>query len=151
MATELLLLCDVNHLGEAGEVVKVADGYARNYLIPKDLAAPVTEGAKRRLEKLRKDREELAKIKKAEAQTKASKLNGLTLTVKAKTVDGKRLYGSISQNEVFALIEKEAEINLDRSQLEMEDHIKTTGEYELTVKLHKEVSAKIKLIVAEET
>ncbi len=150
MATELLLLCDVEHLGEAGTVVKVADGYARNYLLPKDLAAPVTEGAKRRLEKLRKEREELAKIQKAEAETKASKLNGLTITTKAKTVDGERLYGSITAADVLALIEKEGKVSLDKSQLAMADHIKSTGEFDITVKLHKEVSVTVKLIVVEE-
>ena len=150
MATELLLLCDVEHLGEAGSIVKVADGYARNYLLPKDLAAPVTEGAKRRLEKLRKEREELAKIQKAEAETKASKLNGLTITIAAKTVDGERLYGSISQADVLDKIEKDGKVALDKSQLEMEEHIKEIGETELTVKLHKEVSATVKLVVVEE-
>ncbi len=149
MATELLLLCDVEHLGEAGSIVKVADGYARNYLLPKDLAAPVTEGAKRRLEKLRKQREELAKIKKAEAETKASRLNGLKITITAKTVDGKRLYGSISQADVFEKIEKDGKVDLDKSQLKMAEHIKEIGEFDLTVKLHKDVSAAVKLIVVE--
>ena len=150
MATELLLLCDVEHLGEAGSIVKVADGYARNYLLPKDLAAPVTEGAKRRLEKLRKEREELAKIQKAEAETKASKLNGMRITIAAKTVDGERLYGSISQGDVLEKIEKDGKVALDKSQLVMDEHIKEIGETELTVKLHKEVSATVKLIVVEE-
>ena len=149
MATELLLLCDVDQLGEAGSIVKVANGYARNYLIPRALAAPVTEGAKRRLEKLRKEREELNKIQKAEAETKASRLNGLKITIAAKTVDGDRLYGSIAQADVLASIEKDGKVALDKSQLEMDEHIKETGEYELTVRLHKEVSVKIKLIVVE--
>lgn len=150
MATELLLLCDVEHLGEAGTIIKVADGYARNCLLPKDLAAPVTEGAKRRLEKLRKQREELAKIQKAEAETKASRLNGLKITITAKTVDGHRLYGSISKADVFAMIEKDGKVDLDKSQLEMGEQIKEIGDFDLTVKLHKEVSATVKLIVAEE-
>jgi large subunit ribosomal protein L9 len=149
MATELLLLCDVQDLGEAGAIVKVADGYARNYLLPKDLAAPVTEGARRRLDKLRKERAELDKIQKAEAETKASRLNGLTLRMTAKTVDGTRLYGSVTPTDVLQAIEKDGKIALDKSQLEMDDHIKETGEYELKVRLHKEVSTTIKLIVTE--
>ena len=149
MATELLLLCDVENLGEAGAIVKVADGYARNYLLPKDLAAPVTEGARRRLEKLRKEREELSKIQRAEAETKASRLNGLAVVITAKTVDGSRLYGSVTHSDVLAMIEKEGKTDLDKSQLIMPDHIKDIGEYELTVKLHKQVSATVKLSVVE--
>jgi len=150
MATELLLLCDVEHLGEAGDIVKVADGFARNYLLPKDLAAPVTEGAKRRLEKLRKEREELAKIKKAEAETKASKLNGLAITIQAKTVDGDRLYGSVTQADVIAAIEKDGKVSLDKSQLAMAEHIKQIGAFDLTINLFKDVSATIKLNVVEQ-
>jgi large subunit ribosomal protein L9 len=149
MATELLLLCDVDQLGEAGDIVKVTDGYARNYLVPKDLAAPVTEGAKRRLEKLRKEREELNKIKKAEAETKASRLNGVSVTIAAKTVDGTRLYGSVTQADVLTEIEKQAKISLDRSQLDMSEHLKEVGECELTVRLHKEVQTTVKVNVIE--
>ena len=78
MATEVLLMADVPELGKAGEVVKVADGYARNYLLPRDLAAAVTPASLRKLEKLRKERAELAKIQLAEAQAKASKLDGVS-------------------------------------------------------------------------
>jgi len=150
MATELLLLCDVEELGKAGDIVKVADGYARNYLLPKDFAAPVTEGAKRRLDKLRKERDELAKIQLGEAKTKAGKLGGLKITIAAKTVDGNRLYGSISSGDVLAAIEKDGKIALAKSQLEMEDHIKETGEFDIPVKLHAEVSTSVKIIVVEE-
>ena len=73
MATEILLLSDVENLGKAGDVVKVADGYARNCLLPQDLAAPVSQHALRRLEKLRKEREELSRIQMAEAKSKAAK------------------------------------------------------------------------------
>ena len=73
MSTEVLLMSDVANLGKAGDVVKVADGYARNYLLPQELAAPVTKASLRRLEKLRKEREELARIQKAEATAKAAK------------------------------------------------------------------------------
>ena len=91
MATELLLLSDVEKLGKAGDVVKVADGYARNYLLPQDLAAPVSQHALRRLEKLRKEREELSRIQLAEAKDKAAKLANVSVTIRAKTVDGSRL------------------------------------------------------------
>ena len=75
MSVEVLLLNDVPNLGQAGATVRVAPGYARNYLIPKGIAGPVTQATLRRLEKLRKEREELARIQLAEAKDKAKKLN----------------------------------------------------------------------------
>ena len=150
MATELLLLCDVEDLGKAGDIVKVADGYARNYLLPKDIAAPVTEGAKRRLEKLRKERDQLAKIQLGEAKDKAAKVNGLKITIAAKTVDGQRLYGSITAGDIIAAIEKDGKVALDKSQLLMEDHLKETGEFDIAVKLHADVTASVKIIIIED-
>ena len=150
MATELLLLCDVAELGKAGDIVKVADGYARNYLLPKDIAAPVTEGAKRRLEKLRKEREELAKICLGEAKNKAAKISALKIRIAAKTVDGTRLYGSIASGDVLAAIEKDGKVALDKSQLVMEDHLKEIGEFDISVKLHADVTTSVKVIVVEE-
>jgi len=149
MAKELLLLCDVEDLGKAGDIIKASDGYARNYLLPKDLAAPVTEGAKRRLEKLRKERDELAKIQLGEAKAKAAKISGLKITIAAKTVDGTRLYGSITQGDVLAAIEKDGKVAIDKSQLLMGDHLKETGEFDIAVKLHAEVTTSIKVIVVE--
>jgi large subunit ribosomal protein L9 len=150
MATELLLLCDVADLGKAGDIVKVADGYARNYLLPKDIAAPVTEGAKRRLEKLRKERNELAKIQLGEAKDKAAKIGKLKITMAAKTVDGERRYGSIALGDVLAAIEKDGKVSLDKSQLQMEDHLKEIGEFNIPVKLHAEVTTSVKIIIVEE-
>ena len=149
MATELLLLSDVEHLGKAGDVVKVADGYARNYLLPKDLAAPVTKYALRRLEKLRKEREELARLQLAEAKAKAGKLGGLVVTIKAKTVDGTRLYGSVGVQEILEALEAKS-IALDKSQIQLEEAFKEIGTYEVPVKLHADVIPTIKVDVLED-
>lgn len=95
--------------------MKVADGYARNYLLPKDLAAPVSKQALRRLEKLRKEREEVARIQLAEAKEKASKLDNASVTLRAKTVDGTRLYGSIQAADIVDALEVGQKITVDRS------------------------------------
>ena len=150
MATELLMLCDVEHLGKAGDIIKVADGYARNYLLPKDIAAPVTDGAKRRLDMLRKEREELAKIRLGEAKDKAAKINGLKIRITAKTVDGTRLYGSITSGDVLVAIEKNGKVALDKSQIVMEEHLKEIGEFDIPIKLHTDVSTSVKVIITEE-
>lgn len=149
MATEILLLSDVENLGKAGDVVKVADGYARNYLLPKDLAAPVSQHALRRLEKLRKEREELSRIQKAEAQDKASKLANASVTIRAKTVDGTRLYGSISAADIAAALEKDTKVALDKAQVALNEPLKETGTFDVAVKLHADVSVTVKVWIVE--
>ena len=149
MATEVLLMADVSALGKAGEVVKVADGYARNYLMPQELAAPVTPASLRRLEKLRKERAELAKIQLAEAHIKASKLEGVSVTIRAKTVDGEKLYGSVSVTEIAEALAAQG-VALDRSQLELTEHFKQIGAYEVPVRLHPEVTVQLKVKIVKE-
>ena len=149
MSTEVLLMADVPDLGKAGEVVKVADGHARNYLLPRSLAAPVTPASLRQLDKLRKERAELAKIQMAEAQAKASKLEGVSVTIRAKTVDGEKLYGSITITEIMDALAAQG-VALDRSQLELADHLKQTGSYEVPVRLHPDVTVAIKVVIVKE-
>jgi large subunit ribosomal protein L9 len=148
MSTEVLLMADVPNLGKAGEVVKVADGYARNYLLPQELAAPVTTASLRRLEKLRKERDELSRVQKAEASAKAGKLKGMTVTITAKTTDGQKLYGSVAAADVVAKIEEQG-VSVDRSQVTLDEAIKEIGTYKVEVKLHAEVSATVTVSVVE--
>jgi len=149
MSTELLLMSDVDKLGKAGDVVKVADGYARNYLLPQDLAAPVSKHALRRLEKLRKEREEVSRIQLAEAKEKASKLDNASVTLRAKTVDGTRLYGSIQAADIAAALEAGQKITVDRAQIALDEPIKETGTFAIAVKLHPELTCTIKVGVVE--
>ena len=149
MATEVLLMADVPELGKAGEIVKVADGYARNFLLPHELAAPVTPASLRRLEKLRKERAELAKIQLAEAHAKASKLEGVSVTIRAKTIDGTKLYGSVSVVEIADALAAQG-VAIDRTQLELAEHLKQTGAYDVPVRLHPEVTVQIKVWIVKE-
>jgi large subunit ribosomal protein L9 len=150
MGTELLLLSDIEKLGKAGDVVKVAAGYARNYLLPQDLAMPVSQHALRRLAQMRKKREELARIQLAEAKDKAEKLRSASVTIRAKTVDGTRLYGSVSAADIVAEIESANKIALDKSQLVLEDALKETGTFDVTVKLHPEVTCTVRVWIVED-
>jgi len=149
MSTELLLLSDIDKLGKAGDVVKVADGYARNYLLPQDLAAPVSKHALRRLEKLRKEREEVSRIQLAEAKEKASKLDNASVTLRAKTVDGTRLYGSIQAADITAALVAGQKITVDKAQIALDEPIKETGTFDIAVKLHPELTCTIKVWVVE--
>ena len=149
MATEILLLSDIPDLGKAGDVVKVADGYARNFLLPKDLAAPVSQHALRRLAKLRKEREELSRLQMAEAKDKAAKLANVSVTIRAKTVDGTRLYGSIQAADIVAALEEGNKVTVDKVQVLLSEPIKETGTFDITIKLHPDVNSTIKVWIVE--
>lgn len=149
MSTEVLLMADVPALGKAGEVVKVADGFARNYLLPRELAAAVTPASLRRLEKLRKERAELAKIQLAEAHAKASKLEGVVVTIRARTVDGGKLYGSVSESDIVSALSAQG-VAIDRSQLVLAEHLKQTGTFEVPIRLHPDVTIPLKVLIVKE-
>ncbi len=149
MPTEVLLMSDVTNLGVAGDVVHVRDGYARNYLFPTGRGEPVTKNALRKLEKLRKEREELSKIQRAEALTKASKLKGLEITVTGRTVDETRLYGSVTAADIVEALAAKS-IAVDRSQILVAEPFKEIGAFDVTVQLHPEVAETIKLTIAAE-
>ena len=149
MSTEILLMSDVESLGKAGDVVKVADGYARNFLLPRDLAAPVSKQALRRLEKLRKEREELSRIQMAEAKDLAGKLANVSVTIRAKTVDGTRLYGSIQSADIVAALEEGNKITVDKAQVQLAEPLKEVGTFDVAIKLHAEVICTIKVWIVE--
>jgi len=148
MAIEVLLMSDVKDLGTAGDVVTVKDGYARNFLLPNNLAEPVTKSALRKLDKLRKEREELSRIRRAEAMTKASQLNGKSITIRAKTTDGTRLYGSVSAGDIVAALAAEG-LAVDKSQIALTDHLKETGTFDVTVNLFTDIDVAIKVWIVE--
>ncbi len=149
MATEVLLMKDVPLLGTAGSVVRVAEGYARNCLLPRGWAEPVTKAAMRRLEKLRKERLELDRLQLAEAREKAEKLAKVSCTLRSRTADGRKLYGSISASDIVEALAAE-NIALVERQVRLDTPIKELGAFDVTVKLHPEVSVTIKLWVVEE-
>jgi large subunit ribosomal protein L9 len=149
MSTEVLLMNDVAHLGQAGAVVRVADGYARNFLFPRKLAAPVSAAALKRLDKIRKEREELDRIQLAEAREKAAKLKDVSLTIRAKTSDGQKLYGSVDETAIVTALASQG-IALDRGQIALDGHIKELGAFDVPLRLHPQVSATVKVWVVEE-
>ena len=147
---EVMLMADVKKLGKAGAIVKVAPGYARNMLLPQGLAAPVTEAAKRRLAKLEEARAKARAEAKKAAQAEADKLVGLTVTVNARTVDGVKLYGSVSATDLLAAIEADRGVKLERSQLDLPEHLREVGEYKATLDLGEGVKAPFTVKIAEE-
>ena len=150
MQIEVMLMDNVKKLGKAGEIVKVAPGYARNCLFPKGLAAVATEAAKRRLKKLEAERAARAAEEKKAALEIAKKLERLEITVSAHTTDGKKLYGSVGVTDILAAIEANRGIKLERSQLELDDTLKEVGVYEPTIDLGHDVVVKFKITILDE-
>ena len=150
MQIEVMLMDNVKKLGKAGEIVKVAPGYARNFLFPKGYAAVATEAAKRRLKKLEAERAERAAAEKKAALEVAAKLKDLSLNVSARTSDGTRLYGSVGITDLLAAIEAKRGVKLERSQIDLADNLKEVGEYDATIDLGQGVTAPFKVIIEAE-
>ena len=150
MQIEVMLMDNVKKLGKAGQIVKVAPGYARNYLFTKGLAAVATEAAKRRLKKLEAERAARAAEEKKAALEVAKKLEKLEITVSAHTTDGKKLYGSVGIGDIIAAIEANRGIKLERNQIELEDTLKEVGEYQPSIDLGHGVIVKFKISILDE-
>ncbi len=150
MHVEVMLMDNVKKLGKSGQIVKVAPGYARNYLLPQGLAAEVTEAAKRRLKKLEAERAARAAEEKKAALEVAKKLADLALTVSAHTTDGKKLYGSVSVSDLLAAIEANRGIKLERSQIDLDDALREVGEYTANIDLGHGVKVKFKVAILDE-
>ena len=150
MAKEVILMDDVDGLGDTGEIVRVADGYARNYLLPRKLATPVTPGARRQVEK----RKIVAEAKRASlrgnAEQLAAKIAAATVTIKVKTgIDGK-LFGSVTTADVVDALKKQAAIEIQRKQVDVTQAIKELGDHTIPVRLYKDVKAELKVSVVQE-
>jgi large subunit ribosomal protein L9 len=145
----IVLRENVEKLGRRGEVVKVADGYARNFLLPKKLAFEATDANLKRIEQERRVREVQESRDKQEAQALSTRMSQLSLTAVRKVGENEILYGSVTNGDVAELLEKEG-FTIDKRKILLDDPIKSLGIYEVAVKLHPEVTATIKVWVVKE-
>ena len=150
MQIEVMLMDDVKKLGKSGQIVKVAPGYARNFLFPKGLASLATEAAKRKLKKLEAERAARAAEEKKAALEVARKLEKLEITVSAPTTDGKKLYGAVSVSDILAAIEANRGIKVERRQLELDDALREVGVYEPSIDFGHGVKVKFKITILDE-
>ncbi|NLP44755.1 MAG: 50S ribosomal protein L9 [Peptococcaceae bacterium] len=144
---KVILREDVKGLGQKGKICTVSDGYARNYLIPRGLAVEATEGNVQDLAHKRKQEELRRQQEKQDAKDLAAKLETLQLVLKVKVGDKGRLFGSVTNKEIAEVLEKDHKIKLDRRKIEMKEAIKAIGDHQVTIKLHPEVSANLKVKV----
>ena len=146
---QVILKEDVTNLGYKDDVVTVKDGYGRNYLIPQKKAVIASESAKKVLaENLRQRAHKLEKIK-ADAQALAAKLDGVSLTIGAKTSSTGTIFGSVTNIQIADALSKQG-IEVDRKIIFIKDSVKEVGNYNATIKLHKEISVEIPFEVISE-
>lgn len=145
---KVILLADVKNVGKKGAVINVSDGYYRNFLSPKKLAEEATEATLHILNKKNENerRRKLAEIE--EAQKLAEKLKGKEIKVNVKSGDNGKLFGSITNKDIAELIKAQYDMEIDKKKITM-DPIKSTGLFDIDVKLHTDVSTKMKVLVTD--
>lgn len=148
---KVILREDVEKLGEAGEIVSVKAGFARNYLLPQELAYQATEASVRQLEQERERAEQRARRDYLEARRRASQLEDVQLTFHARAGDESKLFGSIGTADIAdRLNQQDLDFEIDRKDVELDDPIKALGVYDIPVKLHAEVKPEVKVWVIKE-
>src|SRR5687768_17296599 len=146
---EVILRQHVDKLGDRGQIVKVADGYARNYLLPRKLALPATEGNKRHVDRERKIMELREADEKSQAEGVASRLAGVDITIARRVGETDQLYGSVTAADIAEYLKKHG-FDIDRRKLVLPDPIKTIGEHSVPLKLHRNVTVPLKIKVIKE-
>jgi large subunit ribosomal protein L9 len=146
---ELILRDDVEKLGRRGEIVKVKDGFARNFLLPRGLGMPVTAANKAMIEKERKAHEARLAKEKAEFESLASRIGGLRFVAPRKVGENDVLYGSVTSGDIAEFLKTKG-IEIDRRKVLIDEPIKHLGDHEVKIRLHPEVTATLKLLVSKE-
>ena len=146
---EVILREDVDKLGRRGEVVKVTEGYGRNFLLPRGLALAVNEANKAMIAKERKAHELRLAKEKAEFQAVADRINGIRFVAPRKVGENDILYGSVTSGDIADFLKGKG-VEIDKRKVQLEEPIKTLGDHEVKIKLHPEVTATIKVLVSKE-
>ena len=139
----IILQKEVEKLGGPGDIVQVSDGYARNYLIPRGLAAPATRGAVRHAERLRAGHDERLRRVREEADAMAARLAKAPVRLQARAGEEGRLFGSITAQDIADQIAQQLDTRVDRRQIHLDQPIRSLGAHEVTVHLHPEVNATV--------
>jgi len=146
---EVILREHVDNLGRRGEIVKVAEGYARNFLLPRKLALPVTEANKRQIERERARLDAREAAEKQDAEAVAQRIGAVEIRVTRRVGENDALYGSVTAADITEALHKQG-IEVDRRKVQLAEPIKQLGEFAVPIKIHREVTAQVKVIVAKE-
>jgi large subunit ribosomal protein L9 len=146
---EVILREHVEHLGKRGEIVKVAAGYARNYLLPRNLALPATDGNKKHVERERRIVEARESQERGVAEALGARLAAVDITIQRRVGDTEQLYGSVTSGDIADFL-KEQGFDVDKRKLILPEAIKAIGDYDVPLKLHREVTVPLKVHVVKE-
>jgi large subunit ribosomal protein L9 len=144
----VILQKEVQNLGDAGSVVKVRAGYGRNFLIPNGLAIPANEGSVRVLEHQKRMAEAIRRKQLAAAEALAEQVGKISLTFRREVGDEGKLFGSVTTKDIAEALAAEG-VTIDRRSIQLDDAIRALGVVDVAIRLHKDVSAKIRVFVAE--
>lgn len=148
---KVILSSDVDKLGRKGDVVTVADGYARNFLVPKGLAMVASKGSLKQADLMQRARAEKDEREKQEAATKVASLGASPVYISARAGEEGRLFGSVTNSDVARAIEDQLEERIDRRDIRLDEAIRTLGTHQVEVNLHAEVNALVTVeVIAHE-
>jgi large subunit ribosomal protein L9 len=147
---EVILREHVDHLGQRGDVVKVADGYARNYLLPRKLALAVTDNNKRQIEREKKIAEARDAEDKAQAEAIAQRLSQLDIEIARRVGENDTLYGSVTSQDIAQAL-KDKGFDVDKRKITLDEPLKALGESSIPVKIHRDVTAQLKVRVVAQS
>jgi len=139
----VVLRSDLDHVGKRGDIVDVADGFARNYLLPKGHAIVATSGVTAQAASMRKARDLKDAKDRESAEVVARTLVPMVIRIPAKAGSGGKLFGSVTTGDIAEAVSQQAKVNLDRRRLHLDEPIKSTGTHEVPVKLHSDVEFRI--------
>ncbi|HKW16103.1 MAG TPA: 50S ribosomal protein L9 [Terriglobales bacterium] len=146
---EVILKEDVMKLGSRGDVVKVAEGYGRNFLLPRRLAIEATVGNKKVIEQMRAAAVRRSAKEKAQAEELAKQFDGVSVSFERRSGEHDQLFGSVTSGDLADALEKKG-FNIDRRKIQLHEPLKTLGEFTVPVRLHKDVTAHLKVVIAKE-
>jgi large subunit ribosomal protein L9 len=146
---EVILKEDVPKLGNRGEVVKVAEGYGRNFLLPKKLAIEASAANKAVIEQMKAAAVRRSAKEKSEAEALATQFDGLEVKFQRKSGENDQLFGSVTAGDIAEALEKKS-FHIDRRKIQLHEPLKTIGEFTLPIKLHKDVTTHLKVVIEKE-
>jgi large subunit ribosomal protein L9 len=146
---EVILKEDVMKLGSRGDVVRVAEGYGRNFLLPRKLAIEATSGNKKVVEQMRSAALRRSAKEKAQAEELSKQFDGLSVSFQRRSGENDQLFGSVTSSDIAEALEKKG-FSLDRRKIQIHEPLKTVGEFTIPVKLHKDVTAHLKVVIEKE-
>jgi large subunit ribosomal protein L9 len=146
---EVILKEDIASLGSRGDVVKVADGYGRNFLLPRKLAIEASSGNKKVIEQMRAAAVRRSAKEKAQAEELSKQFDGLSVSFQRRSGEHDQLFGSVTSGDVAEALEKKG-FNIDRRKIQLHEPLKTVGEFTIPVKLHKDVTTHLKVVIEKE-